>query len=498
MSDDDQPRIVLKRRQLVLVTIGILLSMALSGLDSSIVATAMPRIIADLAGLEYYAWVTTAYLVTSTTIIPISGKLGDLFGRKRFLQGGMIGFLVSSALCGLAPSMPMLVVARALQGVFGGFLTSSAFASMADLYMPATRAKMQGVFTSVFAITAISGPILGGILTDTLGWRSVFYVNIPVGIVAFLVVMATMPVIQGRATWRHIDVRGALLLTAGLVPLLVALSATHGGGSDALAVALLAVAAIMLGAFVWVERGAANPIMPLSLFRIPTYSVAMVVSFLSAFGMFGSNIFVPLLYQGLLGMSATQSGLFLTPRMVAMVAASLVSGQIVSRIERYRFVSAAGLVSLAAGLFLLSRVDTTTSNVDVIRDLILIGIGFGSNQPIYQNAVMSAVPFTYVGVASSQVQFWRSLGQTVGVTVLGAVLALSIGGQVVPAGESIVSTGSPPTALTTGLSNAFLVASIAVAIAVFIALTLREVPFRGRRAPAEQVVASTAPGVIGE
>ena len=473
--------------------------MMLSALDTSIVATAMPRIIADLSGLQYYAWVTTAYLVTSTTIIPISGKLGDLFGRKRFLQGGMVGFLAASALCGLAPSMLWLVVARALQGIFGGFLTSSALASIADLYLPATRAKMQGVFTSVFALAAITGPVLGGFLTDQFGWRSVFYINIPFGIVAFAVVAATMPAIRTKSTWRQIDVRGAALLTAGLVPLLVALSVARDGTHVPLAVALVVIAAVMLVAFVRAEGRAAHPLMPLVLFRTPTFRVAIVVSFLTAFGMFGSNIFIPLVYQGLMGLSATQSGVLLTPRMFAMVAASLVSGQIVSRIERYRFVSAAGLVSLATGLLLLSRVDTTTTEADVIRALVLIGLGFGSNQPIYQNAVMSAVPFQYVGVASSQVQFWRSLGQTAGVTVLGAILAFSVGSAAAPTGEVITTTEGPSAALVAGLQHLFLAASVAVMVAVAVALTLKEVPFRGRRAPADaRIVASAVPDVAGE
>ena len=469
------------------------MSMMLSALDTSIVATAMPRIIADLSGLQYYAWVTTAYLVTSTTIVPISGKLGDLFGRKRFLQGGMIGFLTASALCGLAPSMPVLVIARAVQGIFGGFLTSSALASMADLYLPATRAKMQGVFASVFAIGAISGPILGGVLTDAYGWRSVFYVNIPVGAVAFTLVLMSMPVIRTRSSWRDIDIRGAALLTAGIVPFLVALSASRSGASALVVATLIVVAAVMLIAFVLQERSAAHPIMPLALFKVPTFSVAIVVSFLTAMGVFGSNIFVPLVYQGLLGLTPTQSGVLMSPRMLGMVVASLISGQVVSRVTHYRFVSAAGLAVLATGLFLLSRVDSSTSEVDVARDLLLVGIGFGSNQPIYQNAVMSAVPFAFVGVASSQIQFWRSLGQTLGVTIYGVLLALAVGSSTGSAEEIIVPNGASSAALASGLQSIFLLAAAGVAVAVVLALMLREVPFRGRRVrDAVPTVASAA------
>jgi EmrB/QacA subfamily drug resistance transporter len=474
------PRIDLPRRRLAIVTAGLLVSMMLSALDTSIVATAMPRIITELSGLEYYAWVTTAYLVTSTTVIPISGKLGDLFGRKRFVQYGIIGFLITSALCGLAQNMPELVAARAIQGIFGGFITSSVIASMADLYVPATRARMQGVFASVFATAAIAGPIIGGVLTDQLGWRWVFYVNIPIGIIASTIVALSMPSIRTQASRRHIDVRGSLLLALGLVPLLSALSLSREGVSSQLVLGLFLAAVAILVTFVWVELRAEHPVMPLSLFKTPTFRVGIVVSFLSAFGMFGSNIFIPLVYQGLLGLSATQSGALLTPRMVAMVCASLASGQIVTRIEHYRFVSAAGLASLATGLFVLSRVNTSSNEADVIVALILIGLGFGSNQPIYQNAVMSAVPHRYVGVASSQVQFWRSLGQTVGVAVLGAVLAAEIGGTALGVEPGNGRTAAAQAALATGLQHAFLVATVAVVVALVASLRLKEVPLRGR------------------
>lgn len=494
----DHPRIRLDRTRLAVVTFGLLLSMVLSALDSSIVATAMPRIVADLSGLEYYAWVTTAYLVTSTTIIPISGKLGDMFGRKNFLQAGTIGFLAASALCGIAPSMPLLVAARAVQGIFGGFLTSSAFATTADLFLPATRAKMQGVFASMFAVAAIAGPILGGVLTDTLGWRWVFYVNIPFGIIAFAIVAATMPRITTHGTLAQIDVRGAALLTAGLIPLLTAFSETRAGGSVEIVIALVALAVVMLAAFVRVELRAEHPIMPLRIFKIPTVAVGILVSFLSAFGMFGANIFIPLIYQGLLGMSATESGFYLTPRMIAMVPASLISGQIVSRVTRYRFVSAFGLAMLTIGMFSLSRVTPATDPRDVMRDLVFIGIGFGSNQPIYQNAVMSAVPFDLVGVAASQVQFWRQLGQTMGVAVLGAILAFDVGSAAAGSELVVTNVAVPPVALTNGLQHLFLVAAIVCGACVVIALSLKEVPFRGGRERAVAGMGAASPGVAGD
>jgi MFS family permease len=299
-----------------------------------------------------------------------------------------------------------------------------------------------------------------------------------------VVVAASMPRLRTVATREHIDIRGALFLVSGLVPLLTALTVTRQAGfGSPLAIGLLAVGTGMLAAFGWVEAHAAHPVMPFVLFRTPTFTVSVVVSFLAAFGMFGSNIFVPLLYQGLLGLTATQSGFFLAPRLVAMVAASLISGQIVSRIDHYRFIGSAGLICLASGLFLMSRVTATSSEAEVVRDLVLIGIGFGSTQPIYQNAVMSAVPHRYVGVASSQVQFWRSLGQTMGVTVLGAVLAAQIGVTLPDPDAIVTSTGSiARQALSTGLQYTFLVAAGAAAVAAVAALSLKEVPMRGRLA----------------
>jgi MFS family permease len=361
---------------------------------------------------------------------------------------------------------------------------------------------MQGVFMSVFAIAAIGGPIIGGILTDQLGWRWVFYVNIPIGIVASTIVALTMPRIRTEATLRNIDVRGALLLAAGVVPLLSALSSLgEAGWTSPTVVGLLLVSAVMLGAFVLGEVHVPHPVMPLNLFRTPTFTVSIIVSFLAAFGMFGSNIYVPLLYQGLLGVSATQSGVLLTPRMLAMVVASFASGQIITRVKQYRFVGAAGLASLATGLFLLSRVTASSNELEVIRGLVLIGIGFGSTQPIYQNAVMSAVPHAYVGVASSQVQFWRSLGQTIGVAVLGAVLATQIG-QVATNGHAVIApTGTAGLdTLATGLREVFVVAALAVAIAVVITLFLEEVPLRGAASSVESTATIVAPEAasIGE
>jgi EmrB/QacA subfamily drug resistance transporter len=299
----------------ILATAGTMLALLLAALDQTIVGTAIPRIVADLNGLDRLAWVTTAYLVTSTTMTPIAGKLGDLFGRKPFLLAGMIGFVAASVVCGLAQDMTQLIVFRGIQGIFGGVLFATVFTVIGDLFPPENRGRVQGLFGGVFGLSAIIGPTAGGFITDHFGWRWVFEVNIPVGIIAVAVVLVGLPYVRSKASWRDIDYWGAFTLAAGVVPLLIALSITrdHAWTSPEV-VGLLALAAAMLAAFVFVEGRVEQPIVPLELFKNTTFTVSMIVGFLTAFGMFGSILFTPLVFQGVLGISATNSGALSSPR----------------------------------------------------------------------------------------------------------------------------------------------------------------------------------------
>src|ERR671937_1386221 len=313
----------LTRRARILATVGVGLALFLAALDQTIVGTALPRIVSELNGLEFYAWVATGYLVSSTTLTPIAGKLGDLFGRKPFLLAGMIGFVLASALCGQAQNMAELVAFRGLQGIFGGVLFASVFATIGDLYPPAQRARLQGVFGAIFGLASIVGPTVGGYLTDNLSWRWVFYVNIPVGALAVLVVLLALPSVAHRASWRDIDFAGVALLAGCLVPLLVALSITRDHDFTSPEVlSLLAVAAVTAVAFFVVERRAAHAIVPFELWKNATFSVSVIVGFLVAFGMFGAILYVNLVYQGVLGIRATNSGLLVTPLLAGMITAS--------------------------------------------------------------------------------------------------------------------------------------------------------------------------------
>jgi EmrB/QacA subfamily drug resistance transporter len=503
----------------ILATVGVALALFLAALDQTIVGTALPRIVSDLNGLDYFAWVATAYLVTSTVLTPIAGKLGDLFGRKPFLLAGMIGFVLASALCGQAQNITELVAFRALQGVFGGVLFASVFATIGDLYSPAQRARLQGVFAGIFGIASVVGPVVGGYLTDNLTWRWVFYVNVPVGVLAIVAVFLTLPSVRHSASWRDIDFAGAFTLTATIVPLLVALSITRDHEFTSPEVlGLLLVAAVMGVIFYVVERRTPHPVVPFDLWKNPTFAVSTAVGFLLGFAMFGAIIFVGLVYQGVLGMPATNSGLLITPLMAGLILASVVTGQLMVRIKRYRYLGTVGAVLLVIGLYLLAQVDVGTPQIEVVRDLVLVGLGVGVGMPLYLNATQSAVDARYLGVVSSQIQFWRNIGSTVGVAILGAVLSheltqkilasippelagfLPANGNAQAIFDPAVMQRIPPpvlaairTALASSLHDIFLIAAGVAALSVVLSLFLHEVPLRGHTARGRQPEVEAAP-----
>jgi EmrB/QacA subfamily drug resistance transporter len=432
----------LTRNQKILATAGVAMSLLMASLDSTVVGNSMPRIVGELQGLNYYAWVTTAYLLTSTIILPIAGKLGDMFGRKPFMIAGMVGFVASSALCGISQNMAELVIFRGLQGLFGGLLFASVFAVLADIFPPDQRARMQGVFGGVFGLSAVIGPTIGGWLTDGPGWRWVFYVNVPVGIAAVLLVSVALPFIRSRAQLKDIDWVGCIALAGGLVPMLLALSLTSNHKwTDPEVVGLLAVAAVVLvGFFLW-ERRAAEPVVPFTLFTNNVFSVSVVIAFFSALGMFGTILFVPLLYQGVLAVSASNSGVLLTPMFVGLIGFSTLAGQLMTRVQHYRFIGTAGVGIMILGMVLLAGVGVGTPTWEVAGMIVIIGAGLGLTFPLTLVAVQSALPREFLGVASSQIQFWRNLGGTIGSAVLGSILANRLPGAIA---DQVAALHLPP------------------------------------------------------
>ena len=415
----------------VLATIGVMLALLLAALDQTIVGTALPRIVAELNGLDRYSWLITGYLVASTVVIPISGKLGDLFGRKPFLIAGMVGFVAASALCGVAQDMNQLIIFRIIQGLFGGMLFASAFTVLGDIYSPAERARIQGLFGAVFGLSSIIGPVVGGFLTDNLGWRWVFYVNLPVGLLGVLVVAAFLPFVRTKASWRDIDFIGSGALAAGLIPVLVALSVAKDQGWTSFEVlGLLGFGLAMLVAFFLIEQRVKEPIVPFRLFKNRAFAVSMIVGFFAALGMFGMIIFVPLELQGVLGASVTNSGLLLTPMMLGLIVASILSGQLIPRIKHYHYLGTIGVALMMVGIYLLAQTTTATSQMSITIAIVMVGFGLGVTMPLYINAVQSALPQRYLGVGTSQIQFWRNVGGTVSSAVLGSILAQRLPGAI--------------------------------------------------------------------
>ena len=436
-------------RRLYLTVAGLMLGLLLAALDQTIVGTAMPRVIADLQGFDQYAWVTTAYLLTSTAVVPIAGKLSDLYGRRSFLIGSAVFFVLASALCGVAQSMTQLIVFRGLQGLGGGVLMAMVFTTISAIFPPARRGRIQGIFSGVFGFASIVGPLLGGYLTDNLSWRWVFYVNLPVGLFALAVLWLGFPDIRPARTKRQIDVLGAVTLVAAVVPLLLALS--WGGGEYAWGsvqiVGLLSFAILMGALFVLVESRAAEPIIPLALFQNRIVAVATLALALMAIGMFGTILFIPLFVQGVIGADATSSGTVTMPMMATMILGSIVGGQVISRTGRYKLVGLFGLTVTALGMLLLSTMGPGTGYVTVAAYMMIVGLGLGPTMPVFTLAAQNAARFDQLGVVTSLTQFSRSIGGTLGAAIFGSLLANRFGPALQAALPAQAAASVPPESL---------------------------------------------------
>ena len=412
------------REQLWSIMAGILLVLLLATLDQTIVSTALPKVIADLHGFDRYSWVATAYLLASTVTVPIYGKLSDLYGRKILLLFGITVFLIGSALCGAAQSMNQLILFRGLQGLGAGAMLPIVIATMGDLFSPRERAKWQGVTGAVFGFSAIIGPSTGGFITDNFSWRWVFYVNLPVGVVAFLVLLVLMPPLRFGHPDVQVDYPGAALLIAAVVPLLLAFSwagSTYAWTSPQV-LGLLAWSLLALAVFVLVESRERQPIVEPALFKNSIYAVSIGITFLLGAAMFGGIFYIPLFIQGVIGSSATASGTVITPLMVTAIAASIVSGQVVSRSGRYRIMALIGMVLMLAGTVLLVRLNVHSQYSDVLIAMLVMGAGLGFGMSLYIVVVQNSVSQDKIGQVTSGLTFFRQLGGTVGLALLGSLM----------------------------------------------------------------------------
>ncbi|MCX4860652.1 MDR family MFS transporter [Streptomyces canus] len=434
----------------VLVSIGaLLLGMLLAALDQTIVSTALPTIVSDLGGMEHLSWVVTAYLLASTAATPLWGKLGDQYGRKRLFQTAIVIFLIGSALCGMAQDMPQLIAFRALQGLGGGGLMVLSMAIVGDLVPPRERGRYQGLFGAVFGATSVLGPLLGGLFTEHLSWRWVFYVNLPVGVVALAVIAVVLRI--PRKSMKHvIDYLGTFLIAA--VATCLVLVASLGGNTWAWGsppiVGLAVLGVVLAVAFVGVERRAAEPVLPLKLFRVRTFTLSAVISFIVGFAMFGAMTYLPTFLQVVQGVSPTMSGVHMLPMVFGLLLSSTVSGQIVSRTGRWKVFPVAGTGVTTLGLLLLHRLDESSSTWVMSVYFCVFGLGLGLVMQVLVLIVQNAVSYEDLGVATSGATFFRSIGASFGVAIFGTVFANRLGDKLA---EALRGAQLPPGVSVSGL-----------------------------------------------
>ncbi|OAI40936.1 hypothetical protein AYO38_00715 [bacterium SCGC AG-212-C10] len=410
-------------REKWLLLISLMVCLFVGALDQTVVSTATPKILADLGGFHLLSWLFTSYMLTSTVVIPLVGKLGDQFGRKHFLIAGVALFIVSSAACGAAPTMEALIAFRAVQGLGGGMIFASVFATLGDMFTPAERGKYVGFFTGTFSLASLIGPTLGGFLTDNGGWRWIFLINVPVGLIAIPAIWFNLPA-KARVHRVNIDFAGAGVLAAASVLFLLAFvwaGEKYPWGSVQI-IGLLGASTALVGLFTWLELRHPDPILPLHLFKNRTFLVSNLVVFAFGLGVFGAFQYLGLFVQTALGASATASGIVSTPQSVGVLFASIVGGQMLSRFGRYKWQTVFGCALIAAGEWLLTLLNADMPTWHISVYVIVLGLGFGLVLPTMSLIVQNAVPFQYMGVATSSSQFFRQMGSVMGIAIFGSIL----------------------------------------------------------------------------
>ncbi|MEU0132545.1 MFS transporter [Streptomyces sp. NPDC006296] len=493
-----------RSRRNILVSIGaLLLGMLLAALDQTIVSTALPTIVSELGGLDHLSWVVTAYLLAATAATPLWGKLGDQYGRKKLFQTAIVIFLVGSALCGMAQNMPQLIGFRALQGLGGGGLMVLSMAIVGDIVTPRERGKYQGLFGAVFGMTSVLGPLLGGFFTEHLSWRWVFYINLPIGVVALLVIAAALH-IPVRRTAHRIDYLGTFLIAsvATCLVLVASLGGTTWAWGSVQIIALAVLAVVLLAAFVSAERRAAEPVLPLRLFRKRTFSLVAVISFVIGFAMFGAMTYLPTFLQVVHGISPTLSGVHMLPMVFGLLITSTGSGQIVSRTGRWKVFPIAGTALTVVGLLLLHTLSENSSTWTMSVCFFVFGAGLGLVMQVLVLIVQNSVGYEDLGVATSGATFFRSIGASFGVAVFGTIftsrltgeLQSALSGRPLPPGTDAGALAADPRAIgrlpadlrpsvlgaySTSITDVFLYAAPVVLVAFCLAWFLKEEPLRG-------------------
>jgi EmrB/QacA subfamily drug resistance transporter len=484
------PTVSLRRRRWI--TAGLLLGMSLGALEATVVSTAMPTVISTLGGLAHYSWVFSAYLLTSTASVPIWGRLSDLYGRRRMYMTGVVIFLIGSVFSGAATSMAMLIAARAVQGLGTGAIIPLSMTIVGELYALKERARSQALFSGVWGVASVAGPLVGGYITDALSWRWVFYLNLPFGLVAAAIIMSAYPPMR-RLEHVRIDWVGASLLFAGISALLIAL----GGDIGAAAGWCAAAAAVLLTGFVMAERNAADPILPMGLLKTPLIARTLLVVFLVGMALFGAITFIPLFVQGVMGATATQAGQVLTPLFLGWVFMSVVSARLTVRLG-YRRLAITGSLLITLGFLGMTTVGADSSRSTVLGYGFFIGAGMGMSMLSLLLAVQHGVERSHLGLATSLQQFSRSVGGAVGVAGMGALVTRGLAGISIPGGAEAIAaggtllTGAVRLQFASALHQVFVAGAVLAAAALVATFFLPPVNF-GRGVPAaagEQMLAA--------
>jgi len=421
------PKEKLSRKKIILILAGIMTSLLLSALDSTVVSTAMKRIAEDMSGMDLYSWPFTAYMLCSTIAIPVCGSLADIYGHKPMFITGIAIFLSGSMLCGSSQSMMQLIVFRGLQGIGGGMIVSGVFTAVADIFEPAQRGRYTGIVTSMYGLASIIGPAAGGFVTDTLGWRFIFFMNIPLGITAVVLIAFSMPGYRSGER-KKADVRGMAFLVLALLPVLLAFSMAGNEFKwiSLPCICMLTASAVMAVLFIFSEKRSENPVMPLYFFRDRAIGISFVMAFFSQAIMFSAIMYLPYFIQGVIGSTAAVSGAVITPMMLGLLLASNLSGQIVSRAGKARVLSLCAFAVMGTGAFLLSGMGVDTAYGTAIIFMVILGFGVGMSMPVTNVNAQNAVPGKQISSVTASVMFFRNIGSTVGSAAYGAIMAVSL------------------------------------------------------------------------
>ena len=472
----------LSKDKIIMIMVGLMVGLLVAALDNSIISTAMPKVINSLQGMEYYVWPFTSYMLSSTIAIILFGKLSDIYGRKRIIILGIITFVITSMMCGLSTNMFELILFRGLQGIGGGILISLPFILVGEIFSPRERGKYMGILASVFGISSVLGPILGGVITDTIGWRWVFFVNIPVGIAAVTILMYSLPNFKLEGVKKIIDYYGIITFTLALSGLFLALTLARDLNAYPVSeiIGLLIFSVVMFALFIWAEKKAVEPILPLSLFNNSIFTISSIENFLASALIFAGIIYVPLFAQEILGMSATNAGLIMIPMFISLTIASNIAGQIISRTGKYKKLAVAEFVITGIGIVLLATLNVNSSPYALLAYSTILGLGSGMMYTVFTISVQNSFSLREIGIVTASMQFFRNVGSTVAIPVFGYIVNATM---VSPAMVNLSQTQ----VLALSIQNVF-IASIVLAFAgLIIAFFLKEISLNDNESVTQEV-----------